>query len=305
MLADVRDKIFHFTLNVLLVVGKLQGFVVFTYRTVPELSYNNSPFLSAYSSVYTALIVISLYVLAIKIVMGYRLYQSISKSIVVFVYIAEQTITISRMVAVYVVQFYYRNDFRKLLSEALHLHRSIRELTNGHLVFDRTFYGCYIIKVTGILFQLVCILFLISLYRRIVIAVFHSHVVYFVLYIYTHFTAITISGFFYAGMMFILVLYQNLNRKLYQLSKSLTVVQDSTATNCESKHQPYRRLGDELDRIVVLYERVSTFTTNFNKIFSLQLLLTLFNAFSVILVEVRLYNIGKWKLLNENCFHIN
>lgn len=296
MLTEVKNKIFHFPLNVLLFVGRLQGLIVFTCETVPVISFKRSPFLCAYSNVYTVLIVTSLHILAIKIFMGFPIYRSFSKSIMVFAYIAEQTATISRVIAVYAVHFCYRNNLRKLLTEAAHLHRSISELMNGVLLYDRTFHRCYYLKVAGTLFQSICIALLISLYKRVVTSAFHSHVVLFAVFICTHFTAMTISGLFYAGMMFILVLYQNLNRKVLKITKSLKTVQD-TAMNGKTKHRLYRRLGDEIDQIGFLYERSLTFSMKFNKLFSLQLLLTIFNAFSVILIEVRLYG-GRWKQEN-------
>ncbi|XP_037028706.1 uncharacterized protein LOC119068946 [Bradysia coprophila] len=200
----------------------------------------------------------------------------------VFVYVTELLITVYRVMTVYIIQFYYRDHFRNLLTEALHLHQRVSELMNGAWIFNKTFYRCYTSKVTGVVFQFAIISYLISLYKQMASAIFNCDLLTFSMFIYIHFTAITMSSVFYAGMMFVLLIFQNLNRKASQLSNSIKDTELKIRMKCEL----CGRLCDEVDQIVYIYERAVTFLKNFNRFFSFQLLFTFINAIYVVLVEL-------------------
>lgn len=286
MLSGIRKSFFYLPLKSLLFIGKLQGLIVFTYETVPEISYSISTFLCTYSCVYTVLIVLSLKILVIRILWGLSNYLVHTKVVFIFVYITENLITAYRVMITYMVQFYYRKNFRSILSEAVHLHQSIEQLMKDVSIFDRMFYRCYLSKVAGVFLQFVGITYIITLYKRITSTMFQSDIVTFTLIGYMHLTAITISGIFYAGMLFILMFYRNLNRKALQIIKALTVVQDNEL-NCKIRHRLYRRLSNEIDQICCIYGKASAFAKKFNKLFSLQLLFAILNTFFVVLIEVR------------------
>lgn len=285
MLSQIKNFLFCFPLKLLFFVGKLQGLIVFAYETVPVVSCKTSPFLCKYSSVYTVLIVIFLKFLVFKMISWSQFFQLISKTVLIFVFITESLITAYRVMTVYVMQIYYRKRFRNILSEAVQIHQSLVELMKGVLHFDQSFYRCYFSKVVGISFQLAVIFFLMSLYRRFTSDIFYSDMITYTIVVYMHFTSITISSIFYAGMMVILLFYQNVNQKALQISNSIKAVHDADL-KIKIKHQLCRRLTDEIDQIVHIYEKISKFSNKFNKQFSPQLLLTIINAFYVVLVQV-------------------
>lgn len=282
MLTELKNFVFHFPLSSLLFIGKWQGLMVFAYETDPIITYTISNFFHVYSCVYTVFIVISLQTLAAKYLSWFPYFLQVSKVIMVFVYVTELLITLYRVMMVYILQFYYRNHFRNLLPEAMHLHRGVRVLMNGALTFNKSFYRCYISKIAGVLFQLVIISYLVSLYKQMASAIFDSDLATFSMFIYIHITAITMSSIFYVGMMFILLIFQNLNQKLCQLSDSIKDIELKLRFKCEL----CGRLSDDIDQIVCIYERTLTFLKNFNKLFSVQLFFTFVNAIYVALVEV-------------------
>lgn len=285
MFNRIKDCLFYFPLNLLFFVGKLQGLIVFTYSTVPEISYSFSSILSKYSSVYTVLLVIVLQIGVLKILSWMQYFQLISTFALIFVFFTETLITASRVIAVYILQLYHRKQFRRVVSEAAQVYRSLIELMDGALNFDKNFYRCYFSKIVGVAFQLATIFFLIGIHKRLAASSFYNDIVTVTIVIYMHFTVITISSVFYAGMMFILVFYQNLNRKALQISKAINAVQD-TKLKIQIKQQLYCRLTDDIDQIVCIYEKISTFSKKFNQLFSPQLLLTTVNAFYMLLVQV-------------------
>lgn len=278
----MKNFCFYFPLNLLLFVGKLHGLITFTYRTVP-ISYKTSTFLSAYSSAYTVVIVIVLQVLVIQSLSWLQYYQLISKTILIVVFTTETLITAYRVTAVYILQFYYRKQFRKLLTDATKIHRTLVEFMNGVLIFDKSFYRFYGSKVVGVLFQIIVIFFLISQFKRLII--FYSDVLTLSMVLYMHCTAIITSSIFYVGMMIILCFYQNLNRKAFQIFNSIKALEE-TDLRIKFKHELYGRLTDEIDQVVYIYEKISRFSKRVNRIFSSQLLISVVNAFYMILVQV-------------------
>lgn len=288
MFNQMKNFLFYFPLNLLFFIGKLQGLIVFAYETVPEITYTISPFLRTYSSLYTVLIVIVLHILVIRLLSWLQYFLSFSKVVLIAVFIAESLITAYRVITVYVMQFYNRKHFRNIVAEAAKIHRNLIELMDGGaLIFDKNFYRSYVPKVMGVLFQLAIVFFLISRYKG-TSSLVYSDLITFSIVIYMHFTTITISSIFYAGMMLILLFYQNLNQKALQISNSIKATQDMEL-KIEMKHRLYCQLSDEIDRIVFIYEKISTFMKKFNQLFSSQLLLTIANAFYIVLVQVVLY----------------
>lgn len=281
----ITNFFFYFPLNLLFTVGKLQGLIVFAYETVPVMSYRISPFLTTYSNVYTMLIVIVLQTLVIKILYWLQHFQLISKIILIFVFTTETMITAYRVIVVYILQFCYRKQFKSILSEAFHIHQTLDMLMNGVLIYDKDFYRCYISKVVGVMFQWGVIFFLITQYKRFITDVFYSDIVSFLAVSYMHFTTITISSIFYAGMMFILLFYQNLNEKSIRITDTIKTL-GNTDLEFKVKHRLHCRLTDEIDKIVHMYDKISALSKKFNKFYSLQLLLTIGNAFYMILVQV-------------------
>lgn len=272
-------------MNLLFFIGKLQGLIVFTYSTVPEISYSFSSILSTYSIVYTVLIVIVLQIAVIKVLYCMQYFQLFSTFALIFVFFTETLITSSRVIAVYILQLYHRNKFRRVVSEAAKIHRILIQLMDGALILDKKFYRCYFSKVLGVTFQMATIFFLIGIHKRLTAPSFYNDIVTVTIVIYMHFTVITISSVFYAGMMYILVFYQNLNRKALQVAKDINAVQD-TELKIQIKQQLYCRLTDDIDQIVYIYEKISTFSKEFNQLFSPQLLLTMVNAFYMLFVQV-------------------
>lgn len=285
MWTDIKNYLFHFPLNFLFFIGKVQGLIVFAYETFPVITFKESPFLCTYSIVYTVFIVISLKFFVIKMMLWLQYFLLYSKAVLIFVFVTESMITAYRLITVYLMRIYYREKFRNILSEAVQIHQSLKEFMNGSFTFDKSFYRCYLSKVVGISVQFAVIIFLITLSKRLTMDIFYGDIITFVIVVYMHFTAIIISSIFHAGMMFVLLFYQNLNQKAMQIFNSINVVQDSHL-KVKIKHQLYRRLTDEIDQITHIYKRISTFSKRFNKLFSPQLLLTILNAFYVILVQV-------------------
>lgn len=287
MLSSIKNFFIYLPLKSLIFIGRLQGLIVFTYEIKSEISYNISPLLCVYSSVYTVLIVISLKILVINILWGLSNYFAYTKVVLIFVYITENVITAYRVMLTYIVQFYYREKFRNILADAIHIHQSIRELMKDAPIFDRTFYRCYFSKVVGVFLQFAGVTYIISLYKRITSTIFQSDIVTFTLISYMHLTAITISGIFYAGMLLILMFYRNLNRKAVHITRKLAVIREKHF-NCKIENRLYCRLCDEIDHISYIYDKASAFMKKYNELFSVQLLFAILNTFFVVLTEVRI-----------------
>lgn len=284
-MAEIKNNFFYFPLNLLFFIGKLQGLIIFSYDTGTVISYRISSPLSRYSSVYTVVIVIVLQMLAIKMLSWFHFFHHISKMVLIIVFIAETVITAYRVIIVYILQIYHRKQYRYILCRAVQIHQRLIVLMDGVLIFDRSFYRCYISRVVGVILQLAIICFISSQYKRFSLDFFYSDIVTFSTVVYMHFTTITISCIFYAGMMFILLLYQNLNGKSLQLSNSIQSLQDVDLRS-EIKRQLTDNIANEIDQVVHIYERISKFYRKFNQIFSAQILLATVTAFYVILVQV-------------------
>lgn len=284
-MANIKNNFFYFPLNLLFFIGKLQGLIIFSYDTGPVISYRISTLLSRYSNVYTVVIIIVLQILAKTMLSWFQFFHRISKMVLIVVFIAETVITTFRVIMVYILQILYRKQYRYILCRAVQIHQRLIVLMNGVLIFDKSFYRCYISRIVGVFLQLAIICFISSQYKRFSLGFFYGSLITFSTVTYTHFTTITISCIFYAGMMFILFLYQNLNRKSLQLSNSIQSLQD-VDIEIEIKRQLMDNIIVEIDQVVHIYERISTFSRKFNQIFSAQILLATFNAFYVILVQV-------------------
>lgn len=280
MLLELKNFLFYFPINLLYFIGKFQGLIVFTFETFPAISFKISPLFCLYSKVYSVAIVIAVHIVIFRIVSWVSYLKTISKKIILFVYCSELCIAAYKVMVVYVMQLYNRKHWKAVMANAVHLHRSLNELLNGPITFQKRFICCYACKIAGVVYQFFVIFSLTSLYRWMKSVPFAREKITFYFLIYMHLTSIIISSLYYAGMMFILMIYENLTRKAVEIFTS------SVELNCKFSHRWHHSLIEEIEQTIHVYGKVLEFLKKFSRLFSVQLLFASFNAFWVVVVEV-------------------
>lgn len=99
-----------------------------------------------------------------------------------------------------------------------------------------------------------------------------------------HFVNIVMGASYFVAMQMSLWFYWQLNRHLNVSMMSIRTVMDQDSFGV--KMQQFCAISDEIDRIDRLYDRVTTFVSDVNRLFSLQLLMATITAFGYALMAV-------------------
>lgn len=196
--------------------------------------------------------------------------------ILIFVNALELITIAMKAFFIYFLQVVQSRDLTLLINEALELNQVINYKNNRDKInlYGHRFMSCYKFKKRCFLLQI--LLFCVSFYIYVKQSGQSTMATIFCfLIVYTHFLTIIVCGlYFYGSMLFGREFYQSLNSNLILILNEVELIKKS-----KTQMENYCRVCDELDKISVLYTRITTYVTSINRIFSVQIMLELLGSF--------------------------
>lgn len=196
---------------------------------------------------------------------------------------------------IYILQYWNRDKFARLINEGFELHRHIC-LTCKDYAVGLSAKSRAMLKTKLIATFLQVVVIIIDPFT------FDSINYNVLVLIYSHFTGIAMSSTIFCGLFAVWQFYVRLNNKLRQCIAEVKILTTSHKAQ-QMRMQRFCDLSDHIDRLACLYARCLVFTEQLNKFFSVPLFLTLSYAFAVILSELFfIYGIFSRKIMGVTSY---
>lgn len=207
----------------------------------------------------------------------------------------ELTVSSTRVILIFVHQIMNRKKYISTINEAYQLEHAIKNLCykSKNFVLNKKCLYLLNAKIISVIVQVILTVIAFVSYSRFYRG---STVAEYVLQVskttFSNFMAQIFTSIYFCGLLIMLQFYWHLNHRLKSCTKKMEIISMSNMN--KMKMQKYCEISDDIDKISILYCRLTTLTASFNSLFSMPILLTIlndfmFSLFAVILISIFLH----------------
>lgn len=265
--------------------GIVFGYMPFNFTPTKSPRATKSPLAFAYSTAYSVclliLLTIMFYYETIDVSENNRI-----KSTLKIVYFISVGIIVVRTALTAVQQLFNSKVIIQIINEGFHINELVHRLQLDKPLppdstEDMTGTDLLLAKVVTVLLQLIIVAG--TLLSKYLWTANNLNYLQWLLF-NKHFINIVMGASYFIAMQLALWFYWQLNRYLNVSMMSIRTVMDQDSIGV--KMQQFCDISDEIDRIDRLYDRVTKFVGDVNRLFSLQLLMATITAFGYALMAV-------------------
>lgn len=271
-------------------LSKLNGLVPFTISK-SKLNVNKSEWSTIYSFLFTIIFLAVLLWTSIEDIKISLQTQS-ARNVQKVIRTIEKSFTIIRTTLLYGLQIIYRKQIICVINDAIQLWYYISKGWPTKQFFDRFFIKYYKSRIIWLIIQIIILIIAHKFYvdeHDIIYDLNYSNkfLWHSIIYMYSHIVSPIITGiFYYGGMLIVLQFYRILNEQILLWMSSIKNVDNRKATS-HMRMQFFCEISDNIDEASIFYSDITEYTAKVNRLFQLQIILTVMSSFFLITSNVR------------------
>lgn len=222
------------------------------------------------------------------------------KQTIIFVFLAQVICSALRILAIYVSQVFNHKVVATFINRSVHINEMF-VYSNRHRPFlDLKLSKWCLSKLIAMIFQV----FLMLIPSVGFVSVIKSSenflflLICFMFILYTHMVLILSTGIYFCGMIVLGQFYRNLNSRILKLVKKCRL-SNGKSNSFYRGMQRCCNLSDELDKLTCLYSEITNHAKLFNKYQRCFMIFSLTQYFVILLAEVCMYVLKRFKFFME------